>query len=458
MQAHQNIGTVLNVGLGNSGDVGSNVKLNPISLGGSRSPRSSIRLPNELIGMIFRECCHGKQIKLPMCFSCSTVTMPWVLGQVCSLWKIIVENDPILWSSLTLSYEGIRDMEVFTKRVKDVIFPRMKHSLISFTCSGGDSTDYYCFARPGGVIRALVLPNSARIKYLSLDTTFAALLPLFMARPGSFQSLEFLQIELPKHSHVTLYPGTITAFEKAPKLRTVTLILGYTGSFRGGNPLILPWMQLTTLSISAKMPYTAAVGFLPYCTQLVTCGLFVDGEPTPEVCNIMLPQLQEFTLGIYTASVYSSFLKTLILPALKDFALYLHTFHEISLQGSLLELITRSGALLELFEVLSPDERRVNDGIFELLEAMPGLHKLIIPPTISLPIPVIKAMIVGDLLPHLKAMHCTVESVPLALELLEGRRSDESPGSLSSYRGICCAVLGIPGMMECKCDVELKDS
>lgn len=79
--------------------------------------------------------------------------------------------------------------------------------------------------------------------------------------------------------------------------------------------------------------------------------------------------------------------------------------------------------------------------------------RLAVPDIVFLPIHVMERMITGDLVPRLDSMHCAVESLRVALNRLEIRRSGNSPGALTPYGGIRCAVLGTRGMMECKCNV-----
>lgn len=456
MQDRQDISKILSVGVETLDDEVSNGDADPYSQPGRRNyAPTTIALPIDIIGLIFRECLRGETIHLPICYSCSTVTMPWVLGQVCSAWKHIVQNDPILWSSLTLSYEGVHDKEAFTRQVKDVIFPRIKLKPISLTCISGhedDNTD------AGEALYTLVIPHMARFRHLSLTMAYVALRPLMRSSPFSSTSLESLEIDfVPYASHHSqgVFGLCITSFENAPNLREVSVRDRYQGRVLGGYPLMLPWGQLRKLIVTLSISYSAVARFLPCCIQLVECTLCVNGYPWPgeEAPKIIIPQLRSLALTMSLPQVRERLLGSLVLPALKSLTLNLRLNDNMSVQEILHQLIVRSGCLLESFTVVSPNAKILDDDISTLLEAMPQLRKLVVPDTVSLPIPVMERMIMGELVPHLEAMHCAVESLPMALDLLEIRRSGTSPGALAHYGGIRCALFGTPGMMECKCDV-----
>lgn len=418
--------------------------------------RPAAPLPNEILSLIFRECMRGETIHLPICYSCSTMTMPWVLGQVCSEWKGIIEDEPSLWSPLILSYEGIRDKEAFTRRVRDVIFPRIKLGSISLSCHAnewrrrGENPDV------GSVIVTLVIPNLARFRYLSLGMIPVALQPLINSPPGSIALLESLDllflVDSFAHSpDFKVGPGSITVAQDAPNLREVYLRGIIPGILTGPNPLTLPWGQLTKLNISIRISYSAVIGFLPYCVQLLECALVVIGDPN-ESSTILLPVLQSLQLATYKSQVCEHLLGALIPPALRSVILHLQSRPTIAVPEMVLALIVRSGCILECFELTSPYAAPFGDGISALLEAMPHLRRLYTPSTVSLPIPVMRRMMTGELLPHLEAMHCDVESFPVLLDLLKIRRSGDSPGALPQYGGIRCALIGLSSTAGCNCN------
>lgn len=415
--------------------------------------------PTEIIRLVFCECASGGTIHLPMSYSCSTTTMPWVLGQVCSSWKEISQNEPSLWSSLSLSYKNVTDKETLTRRVKEIILPRIKFDLISLTCFDGDDRS----SDGAGIVAILILPNLAQFRHLSLSIASTALQPLNTSPPGSFKSLESVELEylsdpssVGNRQYDVFRPGSITAFEDAPMLHKVSLKTDL--QFFSGFAIALPWSQLTKLRMIKLFPHPPLMAFLPNCTQLTHCDLSVDHDFELR-SKFTLLHLQSISLHLGPSQACWGILKNLTLPALKTMKLSLPFYCQAPMDDMLLELFARSGCLLEIFEVpphvTAIDNIAHIDNIGKLLEAMPYLRKLCIPDEIPLTIPVITRMIEGELVPHLESMHCAVESVPMILDLLETRRSDKSPGASESYRGIECAILLGSGVKEeCKCRIR----
>ncbi|KAF9462230.1 hypothetical protein BDZ94DRAFT_1261823 [Collybia nuda] len=417
------------------------------------------RFPPEIMGLIFRWCLDGEILFLPICYDCSTVTMPWALGQVCSRWRDILMNDSTVWSSLTISYESVRDKEALTRKVKEMILPRSKHDLISLTCSNMEFRDDATYHT--NAISTIVMPNLEKFRNLTLSMAREELDPLITSPPDLLASLESVKLCFTWTSFSTLedfdfHPDSITVFERAPKLRKVHFTGFYFCEFQGKNPLTLPWSQLTDIEITINLPFTAVLKFLPFCMQLVNCWLSFGSmddriNQRPLLGQITLPSLRSITLCSAYAGTLAcpNLLQLLILPALKDFTL--HLYDRIFVQEILLALIQRSGCRLERFEVTGYFEDSLNNAA-TLLEAMPSLKRLVLPRDYVLPMPTIERIMAGELVLGLEAIHCQVASLPLMLQLIESRRSGKSAESRESYKGIRCSVLWGRGMLECKCE------
>ncbi|KAF9462231.1 hypothetical protein BDZ94DRAFT_741577 [Collybia nuda] len=411
------------------------------------------RLPPEIAGSIFRRCFHGERIIIPIREKRSTAMIPWVISQVCSRWRNILMSDSTIWSSMTISYENIWDKEALTRKVEEIILPRIKLNPISFESS---NLDFLNAAYYSAVIPRLIIPNLARFRHLTLSMHRIELEPLITSPPGLMESLESLKLDFTSTERLEFFQGSITVFEDAPNLRKVHFTSKYFCEFKGTGPLTLPWGQLTNIDISLNLPYAAVIQFLPHCTQLVSCRLSIGSmnevtdEPTLPA-KFVLPQLQSITL--YSAYIDThacpTLLQLLILPSLKEFTLRL--FDEVSVQSTLLELIDRSRSQLEHLEISGFFTDAIQT-VAELLQVTPSLKKLVIPRDHVLPTSVIKRMMTGELVPILEAIHCQVASLPLMLELLETRRSGRSPRAPVSYRGILCSVIWGHGLPECKCE------
>lgn len=426
-----------------------------LCIGSEDDPPPIAALPTEVLATIFRTCVNGEPIHLP---PDSTMTAPWGLGHVCSSWREIFKADPIIWSSLILSYEDIDDREAFTRWVKEAIFPRISCDLMSLTCLGSDYVHDSKRRQSGDTLTTLIIPNLARFRHLSLSMICTAMEVLISSQPRSCGSLASLELEFLPDTHdaaegIVFGPGSLTVFEHARNLRKVCL-KGRSSSFTIASPLNLPWGQLKELDVSIQLSLAVFAQFLPSCTQLVCCKLNVGGNPVPyrRITRFTLPQLRSACLRFDSFHTCSSLLEMLILPSMRSLSLALDFGSRLSMEGSLLALLARSMCLLESFEVLIFSFTIPFNNIPALLEAMPSLRKLFLPYTIPLCIPVIRRMIKGELVPHLEVMHCAVESLWKTLDLLEVRNSGGSPGALESYRGIRCAAIWRCFMMKCNCE------
>ncbi|KAF9462207.1 hypothetical protein BDZ94DRAFT_1322751 [Collybia nuda] len=448
-------------------DVGNMGELQVATRQGSRgqginrdTPKTISILPTEIISSIFRACAHGLQVHLPISYDSSTVTIPWVLGQVCKSWKEISDNEASLWSSLTLSYNRVRDKRAFTQRVKDTIFPRTKLEQISITCLGFEDTDRIDSSDIHGPVLMLIMPNLGRFRDLSLSLTATELKPLVASPPGLCTLLESVQLEYLRSSRdgardVEIGHLPLVAFDRAPMLRKLYLKCHFPCRFIGEDPLSLPWSQLMELDIDIGLPYHSVINFLPLCTQLVHFHIYLTGTANPgSESYIVLPRLRSISLFSYSSHAYSKILGVLTLPALRELRLSLHSFDTISIQNTMLTLLVRSECTLELFTLMSPYVNPIDD-MSVLLEAMPRLRKLYIHYHIPLTIHVLQRMIANELVPLLEGMHCSVASIPMAQELIAIRKAGSSSDPLDTYHGIQCALLSPYHIAsKCKCNVE----
>lgn len=413
-------------------------------------------LPTEIMALIFRKCLDGEPIYLPISYSSSTVTMPWVLGQVCSTWKVILMNHPSLWSTMTLSYETIRDKESFTRRVKELILPRSKFDIMSLTCV---NTHAEHNEGTNSAVSMLVMPNLRRFRHLSLSMHRTALEPLITSAPGAIESLDSLELEFlwtPQSTAESFifYPGSITAFEGAQNLRKVSLKSRYFCDFKGMTALTFPWDQLTVLDLDIFLTIPMVVKFLPHCTQLLDCSLQIWG-PASSIPSSMitLPRLRSIVLYSPRSLHFGAcqaLLQVLIVPRLKSFMIHRDLQDQTLVQEALLKLISHSGCSVEFFEISGSYSNAFGDITF-LLEAMPYLRKLVLPYSYFLLPHTMKRMVAGELVPHLEAMHCGIEGLFMAVELLDIRKSGKSPGAPESYRGLRCIVPLDSDIFQCTC-------
>ncbi|KAJ6589377.1 hypothetical protein B0H19DRAFT_1103716 [Mycena capillaripes] len=228
-----------------------------------------LTLPNEIISEIF--------IHLS----------PTLLTQICGKWREIAITTPALWT--TIAFSNIRQVHTWLSRSGccplSIQIEEKDHKISK-------------------ALRALV-PHRARWERLDLS--------IVSSRIPTIQG----PMPLLRHLHLSIEEEmdafeSIVTFREAPLLRTV--IADY---FALAN-VILPWTQLTSLTLVAVYP-SECVAALQQTLNLLHCELHVvlnGGVYTPGL-HMRLPCLKSLTIRDYDEPVIG-FLETFIVPALRS--------------------------------------------------------------------------------------------------------------------------------------------
>ncbi|KAK7022296.1 F-box domain-containing protein [Favolaschia claudopus] len=250
-----------------------------------------LTLPNEIIGEIFLHFLPPYPEPPPLFGEDS----PTILTHICRQWREIALTTPALWRSIDL-----KDVSV--------------EATTSLACSWLE--------------RSGCLPLSIHAAdYMTLFSVF----PVFIPHRARWEHLN-LRIQDPEHLLILDGPSpllqTLHVFLRDeglsnpislpdfPLLHTVVL------DDYGTPSLILPWSQLTRLSLSCMYP-ADCISILRQTMTLVTCNLEIWIEPIPHNQLVDIPLLHLETLVFELSSdVCVDFMQLLVTPSLRRLELH----------------------------------------------------------------------------------------------------------------------------------------
>ncbi|KAJ7093273.1 hypothetical protein B0H15DRAFT_831872, partial [Mycena belliarum] len=273
------------------------------------------RVPTDILVEIFQRTVPDEPRKR------HTERSPWVLGRVCSRWRLICRSLPKIWVHLDHKLP-LKMLEVHLARS----LPHLLTVEIGF---------------PDTPSLRLLLASSKRWETADVDMPWLPFIEDMLHAHWQFPALRRLKYNDKSGQHA------LKAFSIAPALRDVVL--------SGNASLELPWAQLERLS----MKFSATIGLAELRTAKNLVELTIMGRPYPvEPCaDLELPHLR--TLLIKDGK----FLPSLVLPALED--LYISV--DIS---SVPAFIERSGCPLTRF---TTDVQCKSGDVLAILERAPGL-------------------------------------------------------------------------------------
>ncbi|KAF9459493.1 hypothetical protein BDZ94DRAFT_1324715 [Collybia nuda] len=369
------------------------------------------KLPPELLSLIFKNCqtWWGTDVILP-----GSHGFPWVIGQVCSLWRQVLWTIGDIWS-------GIRIRSSLVLGVQETL-PSILHQLMT-QFHGLVSLEVPVLEI--GVFTKLMAPCSGRLRSLRLTLSFD-LLGIFLNLPLNYlAALESLDVAIAKAPLVLpVMTRQTNALREAPHLDSFSISYPYQikrlGPIYSPSGLWLPWSQLTFLHCRGAHSIADVHTVLSQCVALVECVVVVrpfhaedttDGHRLP----IALPHLRTFTFSPFSGDVdWAMFLEPFVLPSLDGLGCdnwALEPFRA---------LVSRSKCCLRelecFMEASFADPFDVND-LCGFLRMLPSLVLL---STIALP-PVFDLISRGELLPHIATLNCSVEidGLDAFLDLME---------------------------------------
>ncbi|KAJ6468683.1 hypothetical protein C8R47DRAFT_804208 [Mycena vitilis] len=253
---------------------------------------------------------------------------PAPLSHICQRWRETASATPGLWRAISTSENPLEkqwELDAF-----DLWLKRSRHSPLSIRI--GSNTSW----AKDALVKAVV-PHQARFEYpemLNLPYTDAR--RIFDDSMPLLKHLEFADVVIGPHR-------TTFALLEVPRLRTVVL-----NGVAALNWIILPWNQLTSLTLPAVHPWRC-VPILGQTRNLVHCELRVHywrGDADPQQ-DIQLPFLESLAFADLGGRSMIDFLQSFTVPALRSLNIpefYLTNSDPID---SLTAFMSRSGRGLE---------------------------------------------------------------------------------------------------------------
>ncbi|RDB28235.1 hypothetical protein Hypma_001492 [Hypsizygus marmoreus] len=424
------------------------------------------KMPDEVLGKIFRFCLEGGPIVLRSKDRRAMPLAPLIF--VCDKWRHAIMETPDLWNHVFLDFKEFSDTNRMTNAALSCL-SRCPSLPICLQTDGVVPGEFGVVSRaaPGvNPVMKLVLPLAQRLQELRLVLPYTWLQSFLQSPPGSVPLLESVDLEFmfgvrPTNSDPRSFGDTnrhgnndgtpvisedMTVFENAPSLRRVTFRLYYRkdpdefASHPSSPPELqvipptaqirLPWAQLTHLAfIHICVPFALAHALLQQCVNLTSLNLTSFGRvDNSVVTNTVLPSLKFLQLDIMNGASFSrEYLQPLVLPALER--LVLNGPSNLSWPPNFLSpLIARSNCHLTSIStslLLTTQEMEV------LLRSVPTLVDLELGNKESRPSSVILEKMLGwELVPRLSRFDFYLESKLLSqfVDVLQFRmdRADDS--------------------------------
>ncbi|TFK63839.1 hypothetical protein BDN72DRAFT_847226 [Pluteus cervinus] len=320
-------------------------------------------LPPEIVKEIFMHCLPSmQQIRL------RKDQLPWVLTQVCRVWRDIALSAPELWSFIALTMEDVHKRPNLDKLVRYWLTLKKDYPLtLDFPVTN---------LRP---------PNSTRILNLLLiqhDSWRSVRLDLhhenFLQKLIDLRTPNLEVLDLTKDSPSPLIMDVAKSFFRhSPKLREFILASRELEVNSFSELAGLPaWHSLKSVDIRCRLPMTALFDILsagPGLESLRLIGLRTHPALIAEPIEVVHTSLRSLCLSV-EQEVYTA-MKLLTLPSLK--ALVISFSHPFSLGGDpvgdpyLASFFSRSKPPLEK---LALENTRISE--VEIVESLPHLPTL----------------------------------------------------------------------------------
>ncbi|KAJ7188849.1 hypothetical protein C8R46DRAFT_1243999 [Mycena filopes] len=257
-----------------------------------------LTLPTEIISEIFTQFIPD----YPLCSPLSGPSSPTLLTHICCRWREIALGSPALWRAVDLQFDD-EEIAVETQVcIANLWFERSQNRPLSIQIRGED-----CNPEVAPLIEAVAL-HRARWEYLSIG----------LKKLQDHSDLENLSGPTPLLRSLLLKvdnldPSVAVSWLNAPLLRNATL------DDHGAQTLLLPWSQLTSLTLSWVYP-SECTPVLRQTPFLVHCSLSLLGEPDGAVPSQMsLPHLESLAmleLMVEEELPVTEYLETFLVPAL----------------------------------------------------------------------------------------------------------------------------------------------
>ncbi|KAJ7183640.1 hypothetical protein C8R46DRAFT_1067532 [Mycena filopes] len=246
-----------------------------------------LTLPTEIICEIFTQLMPV----YPACPPLDGVLSAANLTQICRTWRDVALATPALWRAVHMPF---RPDTPFAHKLD--LWLNKSSSPLSLEIEESSRSLHRTFAFSSG--------QCARWEYLKLRLAYGHLV--------TFDSLPLLG-----HLDVAFRearPSQLISFPAAPLLRSAVL------NDRAARTLLLPWAQLTSLTLLNLFP-DECVPVLQQTPNLTHCKLSLVGRMQPSSLwpDVTLSRLESLTLDLFTKPFrIAGYLETLIAPALRE--------------------------------------------------------------------------------------------------------------------------------------------
>ncbi|KAF9461657.1 hypothetical protein BDZ94DRAFT_1263329 [Collybia nuda] len=258
-------------------------------------------LPPEILGNAFLYCLDGQPVPVP---PRSPVSMPWVLGHVCTRWRDVCLAEPGIWENISL-----QSVQFYPALAMEEALRRNRSKNIRLCPIP------YWFSQdilPTLQLNCETIKSIENFRVTWKSTDFLSLIP-------SFTNLEYLGISfLYQLSPTSHFPG----FSASPALREIAL-LPSACILRGRliDSKDTMWDRLTSLHLapSFRLPPSTILTILRRCKVLAHLSVGLGSEiSNAEMAHAVCPAIQ----SIRVVSQYSTpgiFFSYITLPSLRSF-------------------------------------------------------------------------------------------------------------------------------------------
>ncbi|KAK7052165.1 F-box domain-containing protein [Favolaschia claudopus] len=284
-----------------------------------------LTLPNEIISDIFVHFLPTYPEPPPYFGELS----PTTLTHICRQWREIALTTPALWRAI--------DLRGFTGELASLAPQWLERSgCLPLSIRAAESElDYYDdFPSISGIL----IPHRARWEQLDLN----------LDRP---EHLEVLDGPLPLLRTLSVYLGD--RLENPLLLQTVPLLRTVVLDDYGQPSLILPWAQLTSLTLRCIYP-AECVSILRQTQNLVNCDVKIWAAqlPTGRLADLTLSRLETLVFERNSDGVWSDFTQLLIAPALRSLKIREDLLGQPDPIASLNSFVLKSGCTLNELRII----------------------------------------------------------------------------------------------------------
>ncbi|KAK0203667.1 hypothetical protein DFS33DRAFT_819826 [Desarmillaria ectypa] len=301
------------------------------------------RVPVELWYNIF-QMCQSSAVDSSS-FSLSTAIVPWSLGQVCSLWRVIVNDMPQLWTDVGVNLDRIGGAgDASLHKAKYLLRQQLRRSEPLLISISVDASTLAIF-QLGAPLLSIVRSSSSRWRSLALYLPVSAWNVFSGTGVGNPRNLERLNLFI-KGLPLRTTPSPITWNHYAPNLISISI-----GGFElHGATWRLPWAQLRSVEVNQVINtrFVASVCGLSPWLQSFTIWRWKHVIGPAIHCEHA--QLTKIVLGEGNDNL-DELLRALTLPALLEMELH-HCTWSIS---ALTEFLQRSKCQLHAIAIFGGD-------------------------------------------------------------------------------------------------------